>query len=184
MRTIELTKQELENLLKGKEENKMTLNEFLNAVNGEESNIINFSGDKALEAVKQDRYALRYVKNQTEAICLEAVKKYGYALQYVKDQTEAICLEAVKQNGYVLQYVKDQTEAICLEAVKQDMYALRYVDKSIFRNKLDSLEKIHDDYVNINKQLINDIKSILFNKSVNNDDKIEFVKKIFKEMEK
>ena len=46
---------------------------------------------------------------QTPEICLEAVKQNGYALQYVKEQTLEICLEAVKQNGYALQYVKEQT---------------------------------------------------------------------------
>ena len=107
----------------------MTLNEFLKEVNGKESDIINLSVDKALKAVKQD--------------------------------------------GYALQYVKDQTEAICLAAVKQKWCALEYVDKSIFRNQLDLLEKTH-----------NDIKSIVFNKSVNNDDKIELFKKLFKEIEK
>ena len=39
--------------------------------------------------------------------CLEAVKEDGYALQYVKEQTEDICLAAVKQNGDALQFVKD-----------------------------------------------------------------------------
>jgi len=63
---------------------------------------------------------------------LEAVKRNGYALRYVKDQTEAVCLEAVKRNGYALQYVKDQTEAVCLEAVKQDGYALQYVNVNVF----------------------------------------------------
>ena len=36
---------------------------------------------------------------------MEAVKRNGYELKYVKDQTEAICLEAVKEDGYALQYV-------------------------------------------------------------------------------
>ena len=36
---------------------------------------------------------------------MEAVKRNGFALRYVKDQTEAVCLEAVKRNGYSLQYV-------------------------------------------------------------------------------
>ena len=72
---------------------------------GEESAIIEYRGKEALEAVKQNGYNLRYVKEQTEAICLEAVKKNGYSLQYVKEQTEAICLEAVKENGDSLQYV-------------------------------------------------------------------------------
>ena len=59
--------------------------------------------------------------------CIKAVKENGYALQYVKEQTEDICLAAVKQNGFALQYVKEQTPEICLEAVKQNELALRYV---------------------------------------------------------
>ena len=39
--------------------------------------------DAAIKAVKQDGYALRYVKDQTEAVALEAVKQDGDALQYV-----------------------------------------------------------------------------------------------------
>ena len=38
---------------------------------------------------------------------LEAVKQNGFALQYVKEQTPEICLEAVKEDGYALQYVRD-----------------------------------------------------------------------------
>ena len=47
----------------------------------------NLSGESALEAVKQNGDALRYVKEQTEAVALEAVKQYGYALQYVNEKT-------------------------------------------------------------------------------------------------
>ena len=43
-----------------------------------------------LEAVKQNGYALRWVKNQTIDICLEAVKQYGHALKWVKNQTPLI----------------------------------------------------------------------------------------------
>ena len=45
----------------------------------------NLEGKKALEAVKQNGYALQYVKEQTEEICFEAVKQDGYALQYVNE---------------------------------------------------------------------------------------------------
>ena len=92
----------------------------------------NLEGKKALEAVKQDGLALRYVKEQTPEICLEAVKQNGYALQYVKEQTEEICLEAIKRYVYALRYVKDQTPEICLEAVKNNGWALQYVNENIF----------------------------------------------------
>ena len=41
------------------------------------------SGESAMKAVKQDGYALQFVKDQTEAICIEAVKQDGRALQFV-----------------------------------------------------------------------------------------------------
>ena len=75
-------------------------------------------------------------KNLTGVQAMEAVKQNGYALQYVQTQTEAICMEAVKQNGYALQYVQTQTEAICMEAVKQNGCALQYVQKDIFTKHL------------------------------------------------
>ena len=39
---------------------------------------------------------------------MSAVKRNGYALRYVKEQTEAVCLEAVKRNDYALQYVLEK----------------------------------------------------------------------------
>ncbi len=64
--------------------------------------------ESALKAVERNGYALRYVKDQTEAVCLKAVEADGYALQYVKDQTEAVCLKAVERNGDALQYVLEK----------------------------------------------------------------------------
>jgi hypothetical protein len=61
----------------------------------------------ALAAVQRNGYALRYVKDQTEAVALAAVQRNGDALQYVKDQTEAVALAAVQHNGYALRYVLD-----------------------------------------------------------------------------
>ena len=45
-------------------------------------------------------------KNLTGIEAIEAVKRNGYALRYVKDQTEAVCIEAVKQDGDALRYVE------------------------------------------------------------------------------
>ena len=61
----------------------MTLKEFLKKVRGREESIVEYSEIKALEAVKQNGYALQYVKEQSEAVCLEAVKQTGDALRYV-----------------------------------------------------------------------------------------------------
>ena len=65
-----------------------------------------------LVAVKENGYALEYVKEQTPEICLEAVKEDGHVLQYVKEQTFEICLEAIKETGFAFEYVKEQTPLI------------------------------------------------------------------------
>ena len=114
----------------------MNLKQFLKEVWWSESDIISYEWSEALMKVRQDWYALRYVKEQTEEICLAAVNQNWNAIKYVKEQTEKICLAAVDQSWDALQYVKEKTEEICLVAVKQDKYALRYVDKSIFRDDI------------------------------------------------
>ena len=78
----------------------MKLKEFLKKVGGEEDSIIEYKGKEALEAVKRNGDALRYVKEQTEEICLEAVRRNGDALEFVQEQTESICLEAIKPDGH------------------------------------------------------------------------------------
>ena len=49
----------------------MKLEDFLAQVKAKESEIIEYAGQKAIEAVKSDGYALRYVKEQTEPVCLK-----------------------------------------------------------------------------------------------------------------
>ena len=67
-----------------KRERVMNLKQFLESVGGKESDIKVFKTHKeSLVACEQDGYALRYVKDQTEAICKVACEQDGYALQYV-----------------------------------------------------------------------------------------------------
>ena len=61
----------------------MNLKSFLLSINRQESEIIELTGEKALEAVKSNGDALQYVKEQTVEVCLEAVKSNGDALRYV-----------------------------------------------------------------------------------------------------
>ena len=81
-----------------------------------------------IEQVKKDPHSLKYLNDQTEAICLAAVKVNGYTLLHVKNQTKEICLAALEQDSFALMYVKDQTEEICLEAVRIDKEAIQCVE--------------------------------------------------------
>ena len=73
---------------------------------------------------------------------LNAVKQNGFALGYVKDQTPEICMAAVKQNGLALGYVKYQTPEICLTAIKQDINAAKYIkDPEMLKQTMFTLVK-------------------------------------------
>jgi hypothetical protein len=50
---------------------------------------------------------VRYQAITNEQDALKAVESDGDALRYVKEQTEAVCLKAVECNGYALRYVLD-----------------------------------------------------------------------------
>jgi len=110
----------------------------------------------ALEAIRQNSFALLYVSQQTPPyleIALEAIKKNGIALQYVRYQTSRVgfnnelnsylelCLAAVKQNGAALQHAKEQTAEICMEAVKQDGYALKFVKEQTLEICLEAVKQ-------------------------------------------
>ena len=79
------------------------------------------------KALFQNCKLLKYIANQTDAICLATVNNSGNALQYVKKQTSEICLAAVNNNGHALQYVKKQTPKICLATVNDNDRALIYI---------------------------------------------------------
>jgi len=46
--------------------------------------------DIALLAVKRNEFAIRYIKDPSEAVQLAAVKQYGLAIKYIKNPTEAV----------------------------------------------------------------------------------------------
>ena len=107
----------------------MKLSEFLEMFGASESAIVNLTGAEAIEAVKQNGLALRYVKEQTPDICLAAVKQNGLALRFVKEQTPDICLEAVKQNGLALRFV--DKSIFDQEAPAAQMKRVRYFPESM-----------------------------------------------------
>ena len=84
----------------------------------------------ALLAVKDDGYALKYVKEEykTPEVCLIAVQNDGMALQFVPEsiRTHAICLAAVTRDGLALEFVKDKTKDIIERALKMDPLAKQY----------------------------------------------------------
>ena len=65
---------------------------------------------------------------QTPADALRAVKQNGYALEFVKDQTAEICLAAVVNRGLALKWVKHQTPEICFAAIRSNPWAIEYVE--------------------------------------------------------
>ena len=95
--------------------------------------INNQTVELALLAVKDDGYALKYVKDEfkTAEVCLIAVKNDGIALQFVPEhiKTAEICLAAVTRDGLALEYVNDKTPAIIAMALRVDSNAKQFLPK-------------------------------------------------------
>ena len=79
---------------------------------------IEMAKKEPLKAVKQDGYAIKYIKNPSEAVKLAAVKQDGYDLRFIKNPSEAVQLVAVKQDGWAISYIKNPSEKVKL-AVKR-----------------------------------------------------------------
>lgn len=62
------------------------------------------------------KYALKYIKDQTDKMCLLAVKYDGYALKYVIHQTPEIQMAAVQNNGLAIQFIPQEQQTF--EVVK------------------------------------------------------------------
>ena len=71
-------------------------------------------GREAMEAVKQDGYSLRYVSEQTEAICMEAVKLDGCSLRYVYEQIFTNNMVCVEANGKIVYISKESAKSLGL----------------------------------------------------------------------
>jgi hypothetical protein len=82
-------------------------------------------------------FVLKYIKNQTDAICKLAVQRYGVALHYVKNQTDEICKLAIQQDYRAVAYIKNQTDEICKLAIQQDYRAVTYI-----KNQTDEICKL------------------------------------------
>ena len=81
----------------------------------------------AMAAIKQNGYAIQYIKNPSEAVQLAAIKGVWAAIKYIKNPSEAVQLAAVKQNGYAIQYIKNPSEAVQLAAIKGVWAAIKYI---------------------------------------------------------
>ena len=84
--------------------------------------------DWCKQAITQNAYLLRFVKNQTKELCELAVQITPSTIRYVEKQTAELCEMAVKKDGYALQYVViPQTENMGKLAVRQNGMALHLV---------------------------------------------------------
>ncbi|HRN71455.1 MAG TPA: DUF4116 domain-containing protein [Candidatus Woesebacteria bacterium] len=77
-----------------------------------------FSEKVQLEAVKENGWAIQYIKNPSEKLQLEAVKQNGYVIRYIKNPSEKLQLEAVKQDGLAIKFIKNPSKKVQLEAEK------------------------------------------------------------------
>jgi hypothetical protein len=63
--------------------------------------------EKDLQMIKQDGWAVQYVKEQTNEICVKAIEECPYSYQFINNMTEEMWRLAVKKDGRILYQIKD-----------------------------------------------------------------------------
>jgi len=84
-------------------------------------------------AVRSRPLALRYLPNPSVEMCFTAVRACPEALKYVDRQTYDLCLLAVEKDGTVLKYVQNQTDELCRIAINSRPDAYQYVKNKTWR---------------------------------------------------
>ncbi|CCL32338.1 TPA: hypothetical protein KOB88_002481 [Clostridioides difficile] len=73
-----------------------------------------------LKDVKWDELDL--TKEEIENLNMEAVKQNPYAISYVKEQTDKVCIKALEQSGYAIYEIKNKDKYI-------KMFDIRFLEK-------------------------------------------------------
>ena len=81
-----------------------------------------------LAALRQNGWAIGYIKNPSEEVQLAAARQYGWTIQYINNPSEQAQLAAVERNGYVIKYIKTPSEKVQLAAVERAGQAIQYID--------------------------------------------------------
>ena len=71
-----------------------------------------------MAAVRQNGFALKYIREQTAEICHTALQNNPHALKYVLHKTDDLCLQALCLDGTTLQYIYKPTQQMYKVAVK------------------------------------------------------------------
>ena len=94
-----------------------------------------------VEAVKRSRVAISNIKNPSLLLQLEAVRQNGLALEFIDNPSEQVQLEAVRQDGLALEFINNPSEQVQLEAVRQNGRAIKYIDNPSEQVQLEAVRE-------------------------------------------
>jgi len=83
--------------------------------------------EKIIEDVKTNPTNIRYIEQQTEAICWAALNKQPSTIEYIKSPTYDMKKFSVNTNPSNIKFIKDQPEDLCWIAIKKEMWNLQYI---------------------------------------------------------
>jgi hypothetical protein len=82
-----------------------------------------------LKSLKNNPSKLKNIENPSEEIQLEAVRQDGFAIKYLKGKnpSEKVQMEAVKQEPRAIGHIKNPSEGIQMEALKKDRFSMNFI---------------------------------------------------------
>lgn len=89
-----------------------------------------------MTAVELNFEALKYVRNQTVAVCLAAIRRSPRAMEFVRDQTPDLCQQALTINARVVDHIRNLTREQCEYAVKFNFISLKNLPKALLSDDM------------------------------------------------
>lgn len=74
---------------------------------------------------------------------MAAIKENGYAIQFIRYPSEKVQLEAVKEDGNAIQYIDDPSEKVQIAAIENNPIAIRYIEKPNQDIQLEAITRNH-----------------------------------------
>jgi hypothetical protein len=96
--------------------------------------------EEQLAVVKRTAYAIKHIKNPSEAVQLAAVAQDGFAICYVIDNrnvpSEAVQMLAVKQDVYTIHVIRNPAPAVIKAALTNSALVHQVLEYEYLVNKL------------------------------------------------
>ncbi len=83
------------------------------------------------QIVKENGFALQFVKNKTYDICKIAIEKHGWPIKFIDNPSEELKQLAVKKYALSIKDIKNPSIEVCKIALERNPYVIEFISADL-----------------------------------------------------